>query len=375
MLNSSYLSKLKLSTAVKLLLAKAPLAVIAVALLIGLSCGKRKPPLPPTERVVQRVEITGFQRGNQVILSWKMPARNASQGSLVNINRADIYRLAEPLASPQSLSEEEFASRSTLVATLNIRDSDFGLKTLNFTDTLQFAGQPARLRYAIRFVNASGQKAAFSNFFLLEPAARVAAAPTSLSASITQDAVRLTWQPPTTNVDGSTPASLLGYNIYRSSSADVPGKLLNKTPISDTKFDDEFFEFDKTLYYFVRSVSVGTGGEPIESSESNILEILPRDTFAPSAPAAITLAATPTTISIFFATNPEKDVIGYRIYRSEDANLDKAKWELLTREILTTNTYQDSRVESGKTYYYYLTAVDKAGNVSEPSDVVSETVP
>jgi hypothetical protein len=375
MLNSSFLSKLKLSTAVKLRSAKAPLAVIAVALLIGLSCGKRKPPLPPTERVIQRVEITGFQRGNQVILSWKMPARNASQNSLVNINRADIYRLAEPLSSPQGLSEEEFASRSTLVATLNIRESDFGLKTLNYTDTLQFAGQPARLRYAIRFVNASGQKAAFSNFFLLEPAARVAAAPTSLSAVITQDAVQLTWQAPTANVDGSTPASLLGYNVYRSSSADVPGKLLNKTPTSDTKFEDEFFEFDKTLFYFVRSVSVGTGGEPIESSESNILQILPKDTFAPSPPAAITLAATPTTISIFFATNPEKDVTGYRIYRSEDANLDKTKWELLTTEILSTNTYQDSRVQSGKTYYYYLTAVDKAGNVSEPSDVVSETVP
>jgi predicted phage tail protein len=150
---------------------------------------------------------------------------------------------------------------------------------------------------------------------------------------------------------------------------------LNKTPISDAKFEDEFFEFDKTLFYFVRAVSVGTGGEPIESSESNILQILPKDTFAPSAPAAITLAATPTTISIFFATNPEKDVTGYRIYRSEDANLDKSKWELLTTEILTTNTYQDSRVQSGKTYYYYLTAIDKAGNISEPSEVVSETVP
>jgi hypothetical protein len=356
-------------------MAKAPLALIAVALLIGLSCGKRKPPLPPTERVVQRVEISGFQRGNQVILSWKMPARNASQGSLLNITRADIYRLAEPLTSPQSISEEEFASRSTLVATLNIRDSDFGMKTLNYTDTLQFAGQPARLRYAIRFVNASGQKAAFSNFFLLEPAARIASAPTSLSASITQDALKLVWSAPTTNVDGSTPVSVLGYNVYRSGSPDVPGKLLNKTPVLGNSFDDEFFEFDKPLFYFVRAVSVGTGGEPVESSESNILQISPKDIFPPSPPAAITLAATPTTISIFFATNPEKDVIGYRIYRSEDGNLDKTKWELLTTEILTTNTFQDSRVESGKTYYYYLTAVDKTGNISEPSDVVSETVP
>ena len=342
---------------------------------MGLSCGKRKPPQPPRERVAQRVEITGFQRGNQVILSWKMPARNAPAGNTLNIKRADIYRLAEPLTSPQGLSEGEFASRATLVATLDIGADDFAMKTLNYADSLQFAGQAARLRYAIRFVNSSGQKAAFSNFFLLEPAARIASSPTSLSASISQSAVQLTWEAPTTNVDGSTPASLLGYNIYRSTSDRVPGKLLNATPVSGRSFDDEFFEFDKQQFYFVRAVSVGTGGEPIESRESNIVEVLPKDTFAPSAPSAITLAATPTTISIFFATNPEKDVAGYRIYRSEDSSADKATWQLLTPNPLTTNTFQDSKVQSGKTYYYYLTATDKAGNVSGASDVVSETVP
>jgi hypothetical protein len=375
MLKSSSSPQLKLSTLVKRGVRKAPLALLTLALLSSLSCGKRKPPLPPKERVAQRVELSGFQRGNQVILSWKMPARNASQGSVLHINRADIYRLAEPLSSPSGLSEEEFASRSTLVASLNIRDSDFGLKTLNHADTLQFAGQAARLRYAIRLVNASGQKATFSNFFLLEPAARIAGAPTSLSASVTQEAVKLDWDAPSANVDGSTPASILGYNVYRSGSDRVPGKLLNDKPVADTDFDDEFFEFDKPLYYFVRSVSVGTGGEPVESGESNIVNILPKDTFPPSAPAAITLAATPTTISIFFATNPDKDVTGYKLYRSEDPDLDKAAWVPLTPEPLTTNTFQDTRVEPGKTYYYYLTAIDMAGNVSQPSEIVSETVP
>jgi hypothetical protein len=344
-------------------------------LLISLNCGKRKPPLPPKERVIQRVEISGFQRGNQVVLSWTMPARNASSGSVMNIDRADIYRLAEPLSSPRTLSEEEFASRSTLVATLNIRESDFGLKSLSYTDSLQFAGQPARLRYAIRFVNTAGQKAAFSNFFLLEPAARIASAPTSLAAKVSQDAVSLDWDAPTSNVDGSSPASILGYNIYRSDSDKIPGRMLNKTPVSDTNFDDEFFEFDKPLFYFVRAVSVGSGGEPVESRESNIIEITAKDTFPPSPPSAITVAATPTTISVFFATNPEKDVVGYRLYRSEDPALEKSKWELLTPTPLTTNTYQDSRVSSGRSYYYYLTAIDKAGNVSEPSPVVSEIVP
>lgn len=373
MLKALFTRRFNLNSLFKHILIKAPLALIALALLTSLSCGKRKPPLPPQERVRQRVEITGFQRGNQVVLSWQMPARNAGKGSVQNINRVDVYRLTEPLTSPQAISEEEFSSRSLIVATVPVEASDFGL-TMSYTDTLQFAGQAARLRYAIRFVNASGQKAAFSNFFLFEPAARIAMNPTSLSTEITQEAIKLEWEEPKANVDGSTPPNILGYNVYRSPSAKEAAKLLNKTPITDTDYDDQFFEFGKEYFYFVRTVSLGTGARPTESAESNIVNVKPVDSFAPSPPAAITLAATPTTISIFFAINPEKDIAGYKIYRTTDENLDKSEWTLLTPELLTTNTFQDSRVESGMTYFYYLTATDKAGNVSTPSEIVSETV-
>ena len=136
-----------------------------------------------------------------------------------------------------------------------------------------------------------------------------------------------------------------------------------------------FFDFGKDYYYFVRAVSVGTQAEPIESAESNVLKFKAVDTFAPSAPAAITVAAAPGAISIFFAVNPEKDVVGYNIYRSTDKDLPRDQWTALTPELLKLNTFQDTKVEPGKTYYYYLTATDKFGNVSEPSEVVSETVP
>lgn len=355
---------------------KASVAALLLTVLIAAgACGKRKPPLPPNERVMQRAEVSGFQRGNQVILNWKMPMANAPQGSVLHISRADVYRLTERLDAPQSLSEEEFASRSLVVATIPVTKDDFGGKTLQFTDTLQFAGQAARLRYAVRFVNASGQRAAFSNFFLLEPAAKVAAAPTSLTTDLSQEAVRLTWSPPAANVDGTLPVNVLGYNIYRSESETVPARLLNQTPISDTSFEDLFFDFEKDYFYFVRAVSLGTDAAPTESSESNIVKIKPVDTFAPSAPAAVTIAATPTSISIFFPANPEPDIEGYSVYRSTDENLPKDQWQLLTAELLRANTYQDERVESGKTYFYYVTATDKYKNVSEPSEVVSETVP
>jgi len=349
--------------------------LIAVISVFSAGCGKRGAPVPPKERVLQRVEVAGYQRGSQVILSWQMPVRNAPKTSVLNISRADIYRLAEPANAPLQLSEEEFANRSTLIAAMPITDADFALKTLTYRDTLQFAGQAARLRYAIRFVNGSGQKAGFSNSLLIEPTSKVAAAPNSLSAEPTQDAVKLKWQAPAANVDGSTPVSVLGYYVFRSNSDKETAKPLNKTPIAGTSFDDEFFEFGKEYYYFVRAVSVGTRAEPVESAEFNVHKFNPIDPFPPTAPSAITLAASPTIISIFFAVNPEKDIAGYKIYRSLDKTIDKAKWQLLTPDLLKTNTFQDTKVESGKIYFYYLTVTDKFNNVSEPSEIVSETVP
>jgi hypothetical protein len=365
-----------ISGVIKQFAGRAPTVCLAAFLLFSAgACGIRRPPVPPRERVLQRVELSGFQRGNQIILSWKMPARNASRGDVLNISRADIYRLVEPAGSPLQLSEEEFANRSTLIAAVKITDADFGLKTITHRDQLEFAGQAARLRYAIRFVNASGQRAAFSNTLLIEPTSLIAGGPGQLTAETTQDDILLNWQPPATNIDGSTPVSIIGYNIYRSESEKVPATLLNRSPITETEYRDASFVFDKDYFYFVRAVSSGTAAEPVESSESNIVKIKPTDTFPPSAPSAITVAAAPGTISIFFAINPETDVVGYRIYRSMDPNLPKADWGLLTPQLLAANTFQDNRVESGKTYYYYVTAIDRFENVSPPSETVSETAP
>jgi len=354
---------------------KAVLAFIFFAMLISAGCGKRKPPLPPVENVPQRVEISGFQRGSKIQLAWTMAARNASDGSVLNISRADIYRLTEPANSSSNLSEEEFASRSTLIATIPISDSDFARKQMTFTDTLNFAGQSARIRYAIRFANATGQKAGFSNFLVIEPTAKVAGVPSDLKFDVTQNSIGIKWTAPIQNIDGSTPANILGFNIYRIDDEKNVQKVLNNSPVTTNEFADKSFEFERNYTYFVRTVSLGSNGVPLESADSDPIRVYPKDNFPPGAPSAVTVAASPNTISIFFASNIENDIAGYKIYRSTDRNLPKSDWSLLTPQLLTTNTFQDTAVESGKTYFYYLTAVDKFGNVSEISDVVSETVP
>jgi len=344
-----------------------------------LNCGKRRPPLPPIERVQQRTELlSGVQRGNQVILTWPAPLRNASDVSVQSIRRIDVYRLAEKPRAPLGLTEEEFATRSTLIGSVTYDEIKKGGEVLSYTDSLELAGEPTRLRYAIRYVNAAGQRAAFSNFLLLEPAARISQPPTMITTGkeVSEDAITIAWQPPVANIDGSTPVNLLGYNVYRVTGQDSESSQpINDAPISGTQYEDRNFKFGETYRYTVRAVSLGTEGGQVESVNSNSISVSPIDTFAPSAPASITVAAAPGRLSIFFPANPEPDIAGYNIYRSSDPDLPKGSWSKLNPALLTRTTFQDEKVESGRRYYYYLTAVDQAGNVSPFSEVVSETVP
>jgi len=346
------------------------------ALCFAVGCGKRRPPLPPIERIPQRTELlSGVQRGNEVILSWPAPRRNAPPESVQSIRRIDVYRLAEPINAPLPLTEEEFAARSTLIGSLDYATISHAGETLTYTDTLELT-EPVRLRYAVRYVNDAGQRAAFSNFLLIEPAAHVSQPPVISDITASETALTVHWQPPAANVDQTTPANVLGYNIYRTTSAqNEPAETpLNATPITTTEYADRNFRFGDEYTYVVRAVSLGTGGTQVESLNSNAETLTPRDVYPPSAPTGLTVAPAQDRLSIFFAANPEPDVAGYNLYRSTDPNLLKP-WTKLNSALLTRTTYQDLDVQSGVKYYYYLTAVDTAGNVSPPSKVASETVP
>jgi fibronectin type 3 domain-containing protein len=344
------------------------------------ACGKRRPPLPPVERVPQRTELlSGVQRGNLVILSWPAPRRNAPDVSVQSIRRVDVYRLAEGIRDPLPLTEEEFSARATLIGSVPFEQIAQAKDTISYTDELSLT-EPVRLRYAVRYVNASGQRASFSNFLLIEPAASVSLPPSvNPTPEVTQSAILLRWQAPASNVDNSTPANLLGYNVYRSArSQNEPAQTpLNARPLTATSFADQTFSFGEEYIYVVRAVSLGTGGEPVESLNSNAIMVTPVDKFPPSEPKGLNAAASisPLRISIFFAANQEPDVAGYNLFRSTDPDLPKDQWTKLNRNLLDRTTFQDEDVQSGKKYFYYVKAVDTSGNVSAPSDVASETVP
>jgi len=89
-----------------------------------------------------------------------------------------------------------------------------------------------------------------------------------------------------------------------------------------------------------------------------------RGFFAPSAP------ENPHFVTISW--NPSKTpVAGYNVYRE----YQYSGAERLTPQIVTQTQYVDGTAQAGRTYEYYVTAVDSRGLESKPSERITVTVP
>src|SRR5262249_10699233 len=78
-------------------------------------CGKVGDPLPPIPRAPVVIgEPTATQQGNRIILSFPLTRTRRP----TPVERIDIYRLIEPVNAPSGLTEEDFAARSTLIASI-----------------------------------------------------------------------------------------------------------------------------------------------------------------------------------------------------------------------------------------------------------------
>ena len=356
-----------------------PLAVLALA--GGVSCGKIGAPIPPARFTERTAELTAIQRGAAVVLTWPAPSLAQKESSRSYIARADIYRLTERIDEEPVLDADDyqqsakavgFLDRATIQAQIEL------LGRLQFTDAMNLGQTNAlantRLRYAIRYVNNREQSAAFSNTVAIEPGSKVALPPSGLTAVAPgQDLVTLKWTAPDANVDGTRPPSIAGYNVYRRrAKREAGGELLNDEPITEPSFNDTRFEYNADYVYFVRVLSQGVTGL-IESADSEMLAFTPVDTFAPAPPNPVSIASANGTMSLFWPSSPERDVIGYNVYRAGSADAEDKDWIKLTDQPITPVTFRDDRVVIDQTYFYRVTAIDRFNNESAPSKVVTET--
>ena len=357
------------------------LSWILSMVLIQAGCGRVGAPVAPTRLSERTAELTAIQRGATIFLSWPPPALVQDESSRFYISRVDIYRLAERRDQEPVLDLDDFEATAQVIGFLDrsaieAQAREPGILQFHDAVNLTTLKQQAntRLRYAVRYVNKRGQAAAFSNTVAVEPGPAIALPPADLRVTTeAQDAITISWSTPTANVDGGSPASVVGYNIYRrTAKRDSGGQLMNADPVSTTSFTDNSFQYLVEYVYFVRALAQGANGL-IESSDSQPLAFKPIDNFAPSTPDPVSAASANGTISLFWPSSPERDVIGYNVYRSDSENSPDKDWIRLNGQPLTTVTFRDDLVVVDRTYFYRVTAVDRFNNESGRSRIVSET--
>ena len=353
-------------------------ALILLALLTS-ACGKVGAPIPPARLSERTSDLAAVQRGSTVLISFPTPQLVQSQSSSSYIARVDIYRLTERRDQVPFLEAEDYEDEAEIIGFLDRATIEALAKSIGrmeYRDSLNLSQiTPAtRLRYAVRYVNKRGQQAAFSNTVAIEPVLSVARPPANLRASTpSQGELIIEWEAPATNTDGSAPAAVVGYNLYRARGTRRLDRSqpLNAEPLTETRFTDRSFQYASEYNYVVRAVAQGNNGL-LESADSEAVTVTPVDTFPPSTPEPVSAASANGIISLFWPSSPQPDVAGYFIYRAESAEAEAKDWVKLNAQPSAPVTFRDDRVVLEKRYFYRVTAVDKFGNESGASKVVSE---
>lgn len=362
---------------------------------------ERRAPTP-----VAVTDLAAHQSGNSVILTFTMPRETVQRRSLKQTPTIEILRrlgTAVPTGTSPFLSSTPAIPLITIPSAMVDHYMEQG--HIRYVDELQasdFVQQPSEVAtYIVRTRITEKNLSTDSNLatVLIYPL------PDAIDDLKTQtmsagSGVMLTWTAPQKTPVGPAPA-IRTYRIYRvevPSAEDHASKenatVQQPTPesrgaiklkhafakIAETptpSYEDKTAEFGKTYTYSVRSVTENTG-EQLESSDSKPATITIRDVYPPSTPQGLVavfipkVSDTPAHLELSWAINPETDVAGYNVYRSEQQGTPGTR---LNPELLLTPAFRDMSAVAGRNYFYEVTAVDRSGNESSPAPRVAAEMP
>jgi hypothetical protein len=348
---------------------------------------ERRPAIP--EAVT---DLTAAQAGNDVILTFTLPKTTVEHRPLKQPLEVEIYRDFAP-SGATSTAPPAAPPNPTLLATIpsSVVENYASQGHFRFAESLKaedFTGHigseavyMVRTRASRKAASANSNAAGLPIYPALEPIADV-------KAEVTHSGVVLTWTAPQKTIAGPAPG-IAHYDIFRSETEPATAAA-NAAPAGETKtalvkigesestnYRDRQAEFGKTYTYSVRSAAKYPL-EMLESSDSNLVTVTPKDIFPPAAPQGLVVVfvpasgATPAHVELSWAINPESDIAGYNVYRSEQEGVPGTR---LNSELLLTPAFRDMNAVPGRRYFYTATAVDRSGNEGPASAAAPGGVP
>ena len=366
-------------------------AVFLLALILP-GCASPGAPVARESQKPQSVtDLTATQVGNSIVLSFTLP-KHTMRGSVITETPAvQIYRMFENVPANSGRAKPRLLV--TIPSQMVTRYEQDGRvvfpEMLTPEDLTAHNGTEAVYEVRTRIGRSNS---APSNTFRIRILAALEPIQ-DLRARIVGSGIELAWSSPQTLTAGSE-QPVVEYEVYRE---EVSGgvhklqeqetarqrggegaefKLLGQT--SQPSYMDRSVESGRTYAYLVRSTGKYPSGS-VESRDSDRVELAFAPILRPATPqhlvGTIISKNEPGvgfTVELSWAISPETNVAGYNVYRSENESGTGAR---VNSSPVLVPVFRDSSVAAGQKYFYHVTAVNRAGDESEPSAAVGVTVP
>lgn len=226
-----------------------------------------------------------------------------------------------------------------------------------YHDSLQI---PGPYYYFVAAVDTAGNEAHSNLIFVEVQDVMPPVQPQQLAIKTDTGRISLTWKM------GDEP-DLAGYYIYRTVDKNQKKNyvLLNAEPLHENHFDQKLPKNVKnSFFYFVIAVDTSFNrSKPSEVVSGAMPDILP-----PEKPFIKNISYAEENIIVEWTPNVDHDLTGYHVYRADTTR----KFSRVNINILGKSTfrYADRDNLPNTDYFYYLVAMDSAGNVSKASNEV-----
>ncbi|MDH7512000.1 MAG: hypothetical protein QHH14_03520 [Clostridiales bacterium] len=355
-----------------------PVILLLFVLVFFPGCGKKGPLSPPPLRIPQSVENFSLsQRGAQFVLSWINPTAYVDGSPIKEISEIEIWLMEEGSkeAGQRKITRREFEDKARIIARIFKQKFPLFHETGRATSRLIFIYRPENgirtqetYAFALRVRDERRRVSEFS-----DPLSVVTQAlprpPVNVRATVFKNCILLRWDAPPESSDQSVPVQVVGYNLFRSSDKEPPF-IVNPSLVKGTEYKDADFAFGQKYRYFIRAVA-SEGPPLLESDDSEVVEVLARDTFPPSSPSGLAAIAGTDYIALSWEASKEADIAGYKVWRQEAGGTE---FILIASLGPADHSFIDSAVEKNKRYDYAITALDSAGNESQRSAPVPAVI-
>lgn len=346
-----------------------------------LGCGRKLAPEPPLQALPARVEpVRISQEGSDVVLRFPYPSKTNAGQTLTNLTGVTVYREllgaregqkppgAPADAAAREREEKGFRARAETIQTLSRTEVDAATVGADVVvrDPLVPLFREGRLgrvflRYGVTARRDRKKVSELSPLVALFP--RVPPdRPFALIATVEEGRVCLDWRAPVAMLDGTHPAKIAGYAVYRREAAEeeYEDRPLGVV-IGATTYVDATVVPDLGYVYTVRAAPVAEV-PLILGPAADEVPVSTRDVFPPPAPEGVLVLSEAGGARLVWNPSLASDLGSYRVYRRE-----KDGWKKIA-DGLKDPVYFDASGAGGGTPgfagAYGVTAVDKSGNES-----------